>query len=123
VQVISDGENTVISARKALQRESRLIVSSYCKSHGLNVLIGNLVKTGSIHRTCKFLVKILNKLKYSCVLRRKAEKRYQDLGFGKMPKVVLPPATRWSFWLETLNYAGSIGMLLTSMAENGLFHP
>lgn len=121
VQVMSDGENTVDKARRLLQVQSRIITSSYCKSHGLNLLIKDLMDMDSINRIRRFLVKILKRIKYSSVLRRKAEERSDMLGHPSLPKVVLPPATRWSFWFETLHYAASISDVLSLMAKTGDF--
>lgn len=117
IQIISDGEKTVEKARQLLVNKSRKITSSYCKSHGLNLLIHDLLKSESVACVCRTIVKILHKLKYNSTVRRTAQRHAEALGFPSLPKVKLPSITRWQYWAQTLEFASNISDILSLMAK------
>ena len=117
VQLVTDGESTVAAAKQEIRKQFRFADSSSCKSHGLNLLIGDLIKCPSVSRVARLLIKILNKLKYSRTARRTADTYAQRLNGADLPRARLPPATRWQYWSQALECAYSMKSVLSFMSR------
>ena len=126
VQIISDGEAAAKKARNntvsPLHGRYKKAESSYCKSHGLNLLIREMMNIKSVKVKANFLVKLLHKLKYSHSARIIASQTARRLEV-EFPAVKLPPITRWSYWTITMQYAFDIRLILIDMAAKKEFLP
>lgn len=125
IQICSDGEAACRKASKDAVDQLNLVIpgveSSYCKSHCMNLLVKDLIGMRTFAAKCNFIVKLLNKLKYSSPAREIAVRRAKTCLRENMPAVVLPSMTRWSYWSETLKYAFKIREILTQMSQHGEF--
>ena len=78
------------------------MASSYCVPHQLNLLIGDLMKDKAFEEQIKLLVRVLVKIKYSADVRKRCDEvaAMKKAPFGA---VVLPSATRWSYYVRVID--------------------
>lgn len=119
VQIITDGGSNAVKARDELAGTYPMINSSYCVSHQLNLLIGDLLKTKQFNQQIKLLVKILYKIKYNSQFRTQCQRiaSNEDVVFTA---VILPSPTRWEYYVRVVDGALKKKVVLKYLAAGDL---